>query len=144
DAAAEGGVVGLARRLGIVFAGANQGEGIVTAAEWSNLDLRGTRFVVMSACESGLGEIRNGDGVHGLRRALVLAGTQAQVLSLWRVDDAATALLIQRMYERLAAGANVGDALHAARMSLARDGRFRHPRYWAAFTVSGRSVVRVR
>ncbi|MEM6925351.1 MAG: CHAT domain-containing protein [Myxococcota bacterium] len=133
-----------ALRSGIVFAGANQGEGIVTAAEWSNLDLRGTRFVVMSACESGLGEIRNGDGVHGLRRALVLAGTQAQVLSLWRVDDAATALLIQRMYERLAAGANVGDALHAARMSLAREGRFRHPRFWAAFTVSGRSVVRVR
>lgn len=132
-----------ALRSGLVFAGANEPEssGIVTAAEWSNLDLRGTRLVVLSACETGLGEIRNGDGVHGLRRALVLAGTQAQVLSLWKVDDAATAELMAAMYDRLAEGMAVGEALHRARRAIAGQPRFRHPFYWAAFTVSGREAV---
>ena len=132
-----------ALRSGLVFAGANDGGGIVTAAEWSNLDLRGTRLVVLSACETGLGEIRNGDGVHGLRRALVLAGSQSQVLSLWKVDDTATAALMTEMYARLAAGANVGDALHQSKLAMARQPAFRHPFFWAAFTLSGRASVKL-
>src|SRR5207247_8192106 len=71
-------------RSGLVLAGANRSEadGIVTAAELANLDLRGTQLVVLSACETGVGDVRNGDGVIGLRRALVLAGARAQLVSL--------------------------------------------------------------
>ncbi len=133
-----------ALRSGVVFAGANRGVGIVTAAEWSNLDLRGTRFVVLSACETALGEIRNGQGIYGLRRALVLAGVQAQVLSLWDVDDDATAELMSLVYEELAGGATLGDSLHAAKQRLAAANPTRHPYFWAAFTVSGRESVLAR
>ena len=80
-------------RSGLAFAGANQrlgggdDDGILTALEASSLDLWGTRMAVLSACETGLGETRRGDGVYGLRRALVMAGVESQVMSLWQVSD---------------------------------------------------------
>ena len=97
-------------RSGLAFAGANQrddghgGDGILTALEASSLDLWGTRMAVLSACESGLGETKPGDGVYGLRRALVMAGAESQVMSLWQVSDDATRALMTDYYTRLKAG----------------------------------------
>ena len=78
-------------RSGLAMAGANQGsQGIVTAREIAGFDWWGTQLVVLSACETGVGKVTNGDGVYGLRRALVIAGAESLVMSLWQVDDAAT------------------------------------------------------
>lgn len=125
-------------RSGIVLAGANRsGEGLLTAGELAQVDLRGTALVTLSACSTGRGELRNGDGVYGLRRALALAGSRAQVLSLWSVDDEATAFLMSRFYGALRQGATVGDALGAAQAEVRAKPAWRHPTFWAAFTVSG-------
>jgi CHAT domain-containing protein len=91
-------------RSGLALAGANprrsgaNDDGILTAAEAAQLDLIGTQLVVLSACETGVGEVQNGEGVYGLRRALVLAGAQTQVTSLWKVADEATKELMVDYY----------------------------------------------
>jgi tetratricopeptide (TPR) repeat protein len=79
-------------RSGLALAGANEDkdDGILTALEVTGLNLWGTKLVTLSACDTGVGEVKNGDGVHGLRRALVLAGSESQVMSLWAVSDKAT------------------------------------------------------
>ena len=99
-------------RSGLALAGANErggtsaaGEdGVLTAYEAAGLDLWGTRLVVLSACETGVGEVQNGDGVYGLRRALVLAGSESQVMTLWQVSDDATRELMIEYYHRLQSG----------------------------------------
>ncbi|HNG94746.1 MAG TPA: CHAT domain-containing protein, partial [Acidobacteriota bacterium] len=96
-------------RSWLFFAGANQGgnednDGIMTALEAAQLDLWGTKLVTLSACETGVGEAKTGDGVYGLRRALVLAGSEAQLMSLWSVSDQATRELMVDYYTRLKAG----------------------------------------
>src|SRR5207253_11270583 len=96
-------------RSGLAFAGANlrrsgEDDGILTALEASGLDLDGTELVVLSACDSGVGEASGGEGVYGLRRALVIAGAATQVMSLWQVDDEATRDLMIGYYGRLQAG----------------------------------------
>lgn len=132
-----------ALRSGVLLAGGGGDDGRLTAAEWSNLDLRSTRVVVLSACDTAVGEVRNGDGVHGLRRALVLAGSQAQVLSLWKVDDDATAELMEALYRELEGGRPLGPAMAAAKQHVASQAKWRHPFFWAAFTVAGRWDVRL-
>jgi CHAT domain-containing protein len=129
-------------RAGLALAGANarrsgDGDGILTALELAGLDLGGTKVAVLSACETGVGATNNGESVYGLRRALVLAGAQAQLTSLWKVDDRATVALMGEYYERLAAGAGRSDALREAALGMLGRPETRHPYYWAAFIAAG-------
>jgi MYXO-CTERM domain-containing protein len=93
--------------------------------------------VVLSACETGLGEASPGEGVQGLRRALIVAGSETQVISLWRIDDQATVSLLSAYYDRLLAGAGRSEAMREAQLGLLRQGATAHPFYWASFIVSG-------
>jgi len=131
-------------RSGLALAGANQrssgaGEdGLLTALEVTGLDLWGTRMVVLSACETGLGEPKNGEGVYGLRRALVLAGSESQVISLWRVPDLATRDLMVAYYTRLRVREGRADALRQVQLAMLHGERTKvHPFYWAGFIESG-------
>lgn len=117
--------------------GAAANEGILTALEASNLDLWGTKLVTLSACDTGVGEIRNGEGVYGLRRAFFLAGAETVVMSLWPVSDYVTRELMTGYYAGLKKGLGRGDALRQSKLAmLARGGR-QHPFYWASFIQAG-------
>jgi CHAT domain-containing protein len=128
-------------RSGLAMAGANQGaHGIVTAREIAGFDWWGTQLVVLSACQTGVGAVPSGDGVYGMRRALVLAGAASQVVSLWRVADRAVPALMGDYYAQLARGAGRAEALRQAKLAMLhrRDApQLRHPYYWAAFIPAG-------
>jgi CHAT domain-containing protein len=129
-------------RSGLVFAGANAGrsgadDGVLTALEAAALDLGGTELVVLSACETGVGDVRTGEGVFGLRRAFMVAGAETLVMSLWQVDDDATKRLMEEFYGRLAKGEGRAEALRQASIALLRDPARRHPFYWASFISTG-------
>jgi CHAT domain-containing protein len=131
-------------RSGLVFAGVNalssaEDDGVLTALEASNLDLRGTKLVVLSACETGLGEVKNGEGVFGLRRAFVVAGAETLLMSLWQVADEATKDLMTSYYSRLSRGEPRGEALRQAQLAMLKDAKTAHPFFWAAFISSGES-----
>jgi CHAT domain-containing protein/Tfp pilus assembly protein PilF len=129
-------------RSGIALAGANQRkenseDGVLTALEASGLNLWGTKLVVLSACDTGLGEVKNGEGVYGLRRAFVLAGTETLMMSLWSVSDYATRELMTDYYKNLKQELGRDDSLRRVQLQmLKRKGR-EHPFYWAAFIQSG-------
>ncbi|HEX2573907.1 MAG TPA: tetratricopeptide repeat protein [Polyangia bacterium] len=108
---------------------------LVTALELAGMDLWGTELVVLSACDTGRGEIRRGQGVYGLRRALTVAGAETLVTSLWRVKDATTHELMKTFYERLKAGRGRADALGEAMRQMRA--RHPHPYYWAPFILVG-------
>jgi CHAT domain-containing protein/tetratricopeptide (TPR) repeat protein len=117
---------------------ARPGNSMVTALELSGLDLWGTQLVVLSACDTGRGDIKLGQGVYGLRRALVVAGAETVVTSLWKVNDGTTHELMEAYYRNLLAGRGRAGALHEAMRSL-REAR-PHPHYWAPFIVLGRDA----
>ncbi len=129
---------------GIALAGANRGDGaqdgLLTAFEAASLDLRGTELVVLSGCDTGVGSVGRGEGVFGLRRALVLAGAETLVMSLWRVSDASTRDLMIAYYDGLLAGGGRSEAMRRAQLALAADPRTAHPHHWAAFIVSGETA----
>jgi CHAT domain-containing protein len=128
-------------RSGLALAGANEHQekdnGIMTALEVTGLNLWGTKLVALSACNTGVGEVKNGDGVHGLRRALVLAGSETQVMSLWSVLDRTARDLMVAYYRRLKEGEGRGEALRQVQLEMLRDVKRRHPYYWASFIQSG-------
>jgi CHAT domain-containing protein len=129
-------------RSGLALAGANKlssgdDDGILTAMEATGLDLWGTKLVVLSACETGVGKVTNGDGVYGLRRALVIAGAESLVMSLWQVDDFATKELMSGYYSKLEAGKSRSSALREVQLELAANQKYAHPFYWAAFLPAG-------
>ncbi len=128
------------RRAGLLLAGANdptRGDTRLVASEAATMDLEGTELAVLSACETGLGDARSGEGVYGMRRALALAGAQSQVVSLWKVGDAATAAFMDAFYARIAVGTPRAEAMREARRALRADPRFTARMEWAAFVLSG-------
>jgi CHAT domain-containing protein/Tfp pilus assembly protein PilF len=129
-------------RSGLALSGANvrpaeRGAGILTALEASNLNLWGTKLVTLSACDTGVGEIKNGEGVYGLRRAFFLAGAETLVMSLWSVTDNVTRDMMSAYYGGLRRGLGRGDALRQAQLAMLGRARTRHPFYWASFIQSG-------
>jgi CHAT domain-containing protein len=154
---------------GLVLAGANrppqpeQDDGVLTALEVAQLDLSGVDLAVLSACETGLGEVAGGEGLLGLQRAFQVAGARSVVASLWKVDDDASRQLMVRLYENLwRTKQPLGklEALRQAQLEMLREGRKRGPGgqrpvdpealkravpmsgrtppfYWAAFVLSG-------
>ncbi len=128
-------------RSGLVLAGASghskprPDAALVTALELAGLDLWGTQLVVLSACDTGRGDINLGQGVSGLRRALVVAGAETVVMSLWKVNDDSTRLLMDTYYRNLLAGQGRASALREAMRSL-RASR-PHPHHWAPFIALG-------
>src|SRR6185312_957094 len=129
-------------RSGLALAGANlagdaRGDGILTALEAASLDLWGTNLVTLSACDTGVGEVRDGEGVYGLRRAFMLAGAETLVMSLWPITDSVAGDTMLGYYARLRAGIGRGDALRQAKLAILRRPAMRHPYYWGGFIQSG-------
>jgi CHAT domain-containing protein/tetratricopeptide (TPR) repeat protein len=135
---------------GLALAGANrrastetdEDDGILTAEEVASLDLQGTEWAVLSACDTGLGEFKAGEGVLGLRRAFQIAGARTVIMSLWSVEDQATRVWMRALYDgRLNKRLNTADAVREASLSVLRarrsSGLSTHPFYWAAFVAAG-------
>ncbi|MBW4572090.1 MAG: CHAT domain-containing protein [Tolypothrix carrinoi HA7290-LM1] len=120
--------------------GGNQ-DGILTALETTSLNLLGTKLVVLSACDTGLGKETMKEGIYGLRRALVIAGSESQVISLWKVADDATKDLMIAYFKKVL-GKNEkkegrSEALRQVQLEMLRGKEYQHPYYWAAFIPSG-------
>jgi CHAT domain-containing protein len=112
---------------------------VVTALELAGMDLWGTQLVVLSACETGRGDVKHlGQGVYGLRRALVMAGAETVVTSLWKVNDATTGGLMEGYYQQLLAGQGRATALREAMKALRE--KQPHPYYWAPFIATGSNM----
>jgi len=138
-------------RCGLALAGANRREavsadagvddGLLTGMEVAGLDLWGTQLVVLSACQTGLGDVRQGEGVMGLRRAFLLAGARRVMATLWMVPDKPTQELMGEFIKRWQAGTPAATALREAQLAmiarLRKDQGHAHPFYWAAFTLTG-------
>ena len=140
-------------RCGIALAGANHftnsalripnfalEDGLLTGLEASLLNLQGTELVILSACDSGTGEVKTGEGVMSLRRAFRIAGAESVLASHWKVSDQATSRLMTEFMRRWRGGAPRAQAWREAQLSLLRDTKekdFSNPYYWAAFTLTG-------
>ncbi len=107
-------------------------DGIMTAKEIAELDLRGSELVVMSACQTGLGDL-SGDGVLGLQRGFKKAGARSLLMSLWEVDDDATQMLMTEFYKKLMDGNSKQESLSLAQKKVRETPGFEDPEYWAAF-----------
>ncbi len=129
---------------GLVFAGGRHGEAqsILTAQQVASLDLSGVDWTVLSACNTGNGELRDGEGVLGLERAFRVAGARTVIMTLWPVDDTAARRFMHRLYtERLQLHATTADAVWNSAQIVLRERRAArqstHPWYWAGFIGSG-------
>ena len=93
--------------------------------------------MTLSACDTGLGEVKNGEGVYGLRRAFVLAGAETLVMSLWPVSDYVTREMMTGYYKGLKQGLGRGQALRQVKLPLLKRKEHQHPFYWASFIQAG-------
>jgi len=116
-------------------------DGLLTALEISGLDLTGTELVVLSACETGMGDVETGEGVFGLRRAFHLAGVNSILMSLWAVPDRETAELMERFYGYWLEGRSGSPALRRAALDMLearrREKGMAHPLFWGGFILAG-------
>jgi len=135
---------------GLAFAGANrrdqnksnENDGILTAEEIASVDLEGVDWAVLSACDTGIGTIKAGEGVFGLRRAFQVAGAKTVIMSLWRVEDEAARQWMAGLYhERLVSHKDTRESVRAASLHILRQRRMQHlsthPFYWGAFVAAG-------
>jgi len=131
------------KRSGLLFSGANYSlkgnelpddveDGILTAQEISTLNLDSVDLVVLSACQTGLGMV-NGEGVFGLQRGFKLAGVKTLLMSLWKVDDVATRMLMTEFYSHLLSGESKTTALYKAQQYVKLHPDYKDPAYWAGF-----------
>jgi CHAT domain-containing protein/Tfp pilus assembly protein PilF len=111
-------------------------DGRLYGIEVGVLDLRATDLVVLSACQTALGDVHAGQGAAGLRQAFQLAGAKSVVATLWSVDDEATTLLTIAFFNYLAGGSSKTEALRQAQLSLYHNREWAHPFFWAAFTIT--------
>ena len=130
-------------RSGLILANAGnldnilgEDNGILTAYEVMNLDLANTDLVVLSACETGLGDIMAGEGVYGLQRSFEVAGAKAVIMSLWKVDDAATQLLMTTFYRSWVSTKDKLKSFTIAQKAL--KAKYPEPYYWGAFIIQGK------
>ncbi len=122
--------------------GATDEDGVLTAEEIASLNLNGVEWAVLSGCDTGVGEIRAGEGVFGLRRAFQVAGAKTVIMSLWTVEDQATRQWMSALYEnRLVRKLGTADAVREASLTMLRQRRAKgvstHPLYWAGFVATG-------
>ena len=133
-------------RCGIALAGANHfqqtthettEDGLLTGLQAALLNLQGTELVILSACDSGSGEVKIGEGVMSLCRAFRIAGAQTVLASHWAVSDKATSELMTEFMRRWRAGESRANAWHNAQLTLLHSKDFSNPYFWAAFTLTG-------
>lgn len=135
-------------RSGLILAGAGKtitgtsggdlgsnDNGVLTAYEAMNLNLMGTDLVILSACETGLGDVKAGEGVYGLQRAFLVAGANALIMSLWKVDDAASQMLMTNFYTNWIKTGNKQKAFRQAQLQLMA--KYPEPYFWGAFVMMG-------
>jgi len=135
---------------GLVLAGANNtwkggrgggsDDGYLLAMEIANFDLEGVELVTLSACKTGLGEIKRGEGVFGLKRSFMIAGAEGLVMSLWSVPDKPTAYFMTIFYQNIFSGGNKREAFRKSQLDMVKSkktGLYHHPYYWAAFEYIG-------
>jgi len=115
----------------------DENDGALYVYEIYNLNLSKANLVTLSACQTNLGDLSDGDELIGLTRALIYAGSPAVISSLWSVDDSSASRLMVRFYEYQIEGENEAEALRLAQLELISDQNYRHPRYWAAFCLTG-------
>jgi CHAT domain-containing protein len=123
-------------------AGENEEDGILTAEEIAAMHLNGVEWAVLSACDTGVGPVKAGEGVFGLRRAFQVAGVRTIIMSLWPVEDRTARRCMTALYEgRFVKGLNTAQAVHQASVKILDERRAKgestHPFYWAGFVAAG-------
>lgn len=123
-------------RSGLVLSGSGTDDGVLTAYEVKNLNFDNTDLVVLSACETGSGEIRNGEGVYGLQRAFLISGARNVLMSLWKVDDESTQELMLAFYNNMLSTSSKSEALRQAQVQLMQ--KYQDPFFWGGFVLIGK------